>query len=80
MKISITAASALLKDAIIIEVNSIDEAIKKLQTDKELVKSIINVKTTWLEENSIPTDFILKTYSYEEGCDYSIEIYDGYRE
>lgn len=80
MKISIIATSGYASNAKVIEANSIDEAIKRLQTDKELVKSIVNITTTWLDEDLIPGDFVLKTYAYEEGCDYTIEIYDGYRE
>lgn len=80
MKISIIATSGYASNAKVIEANSIDEAIKRLQTDKELIKSIVNITTTWLDKDLIPEDFVLKTYAYKEGCDYTIEIYDGYRE
>lgn len=30
--------------------------------------------------NNVPTDFVVKTYSYEEDCDLEIEVYDYYRE
>ena len=80
MKISIIATSGYASNAKVIEANSIDEAIKRLQTDKELIKSIVNIATTRLDKNLIPEDFVLKTYAYEEDCNYTIEIYDDYRE
>ena len=80
MKISITSASSIWNKYQIIEVDSIDEAIKRLQTDKGLVKSIINKKDTWLKKDLFPERFVVKTYSEIEGCDCEIEIYDYYRE
>ena len=78
MKINIVASSNMSKPKII-EVASIDEAITRLQTDKELVKSIIDEDYSTVC-NNIPTDFIVKTYSIEDDCSFEIEIYDYYRE
>ena len=80
MKISITSVSSIWNKYQIIEVDSIDEAIKRLQTDKGLVKSIINEKDTFLKKDLFPERFVVKTYSEVEGCDCEIEIYDYYRE
>lgn len=80
MKISITSTSSIWGNYQIIEADSIDEAIKRLQTDKELVKSAIEEKRTWLKEDLVPEKFVVKTYSEVEGCDCEIEIYDYYRE
>lgn len=79
MKISIIATSSFLSNYQIIEADSIDEAIKRLQTDKELVKSVIDEKNTWLKKDLFPERFVVRTYSVE-GCDCEIEIYDYYRE
>ena len=79
MKINITSSSSLRSNNKKIEVSSIDEAIKRLQTDKELVKSVIDEDYSSLY-NNVPTDFVVKTYSYEEDCDFEIEVYDYYRE
>lgn len=78
MKINIVASSSLTNKGEIIEVASIDEAIKKLQIDKELVKSVIDEDYSSVYD-STPTDFIVKTYS-ENDCPFEIEIYDYYRE
>ena len=80
MKINITSSSSLRSNNKKIEVASIDEAIKRLQTDKELVKSVINEKDTWLKKDLFPERFVVRTYSEVEGCDCEIEIYDYYRE
>ena len=80
MKISIIATSSFWYEPKIIETDSIDEAIKRLQTDKELVKSVINEKDTWLKKDLFPERFVVRTYSEVEGCDCEIEIYDYYRE
>lgn len=80
MKISITSTSSIWRNYQIIEADSIDEAIKRLQTDKELVKSAIKEENTWLKEDLFPQKFVVKTYSEVEGCDCEIEIYDYYRE
>lgn len=79
MKINITSSSSLRSNNKKIEVSSIDEAIKRLQTDKKLVKSVIDEDYSSLH-NNVPTDFVVKTYSYEEDCDLEIEVYDYYRE
>lgn len=79
MKISIVASSNILGKPKIIEAESIDEAIKRLQTDEELVKSVIDGDWSRVCQNT-PTDFIVRTYSDEEDCSYEIEIYDYYRE
>ena len=80
MKISITSTSSIWNEYQIIEADSIDAAIKRLQTDKELVKSVINKDITFLKEKLIPEKFIVLMYSEVEGCDCEIEIYDYYRE
>ena len=81
MEINITSSSSSLCRNRIIEVNSIDEAIEKLRTDKELVKSVINGEHSVLIDTLIPNSFIVKTYSsIIEKCNYEIEIYDYYRE
>lgn len=79
MKINITASSSFANKNKIIEVESIEEAIKRLEIDKELVKSVIDEDYSSVYD-SIPTDFIVKTYSDEEDCPFEIEIYDYYRE
>lgn len=79
MKINITSSSNLRSNNKKIEVSSIDEAIKRLQTDKKLVKSVIDEDYSSLH-NNVPTDFVVKTYSYEEDCDLEIEVYDYYRD
>lgn len=80
MKINVTSASAFLGQSKIIEVNSIEDAIKRLQTDKELVKSIIDENCTWLDEDLTISRLVLNIQFLEEDCDYEIEIYDYYRE
>lgn len=47
MKVKITSVSAYSDKREIIEVNSIDEATKRVQTDKKLVQSIINNEHSW---------------------------------
>lgn len=79
MKINITASSCFTGKNKIIEAASIEEAIKILQIDKELVKSVIDERWSHLDD-SIPYRFIIKTYRFENGCSYEIEIYDYYRE
>lgn len=80
MKINIVASSTFQNINKIIEVNYIDEAIQKLRTDKELVKSVIDEDITEIKEDLIPDKFVLKTFSCQESCEYEIEIYDYYRE
>ena len=79
MKINITSSSSPFIDNKKIEVASIDEAIKRLQTDKKLVESVIDEDYSSIYDG-VPTDFVVKTYSYEEDCDLEIEVYDYYRE
>lgn len=78
MKINITAVSSYGKNKII-EVDSIDEAINKLRTDKELVKSVVDERYTWLSDSFIPETFIIEKCTKEE-YDYEIQIYDFYTE
>ena len=76
MKINITRTSNLILNNLIIEVNSIDEAIKMLQTDINLLKRT-------LEEDSpieIPNEFVIKTNIKRKSFEAEIEIYDTYRE
>ena len=76
MKINITRTSNLSLNNLIIEVNSIDEAIKMLQTDMNLLKRT-------LEEDSpieIPNEFVIKTNIKGKSFEAKIEIYDTYRE
>lgn len=83
MKIKVCAASSYnLNKHVIIEVNSIDEAINKIKTNKNLVSDIIE-NTSWLydENNSIaiPSTFIIDTNKTKE-YDVLIQIYDRYVE
>ena len=84
MKVQINAASDWDFDKnVIIEVNSIDEAIKRIQEDKDLILSVVD-ETSWLydKENDnylIPTCFIVNTNKTEE-YDIEIELYDDYLE
>ena len=43
------------------------------------MKSVIDEDYSSIH-NNVPTDFVVKTYSYEEDCDFEIEVYDYYRE
>ena len=84
MRVQICAVSSWYDEKqVIIEVSSIDEAIKRIQEDKNLVLSIIG-KNSWLydkEHNDYltPTCFIVNTNKTEE-YDVEIELYDGYLE
>lgn len=76
MKINIKRTSNWSLNNLIIEVNSIDEAIKMLQTDMNLLKRT-------LKENSpieIPNEFVIKTNIKEKSFEAKIEIYDTYRD
>lgn len=81
MKVQIEASSNWdFDNKVIIEINSIDEAIKRIQTDKNLVLSVIG-KNSWLynkEQNIclIPSQFIINTNKTEE-YDVIIELYDN---
>lgn len=83
MKVKVCAASSWNLDKhVIIEVNSIDEAINKIKTNKNLVSNIIG-NTSWLydENNSItiPNTFIIDTHEIKE-YDILIQLYDRYVE
>ena len=83
MKIKICAASSWNLDKYtIITVNSIDEAINKIKTNKDLVSNIIG-NNSWLynENNNIetPNTFIIDTNKTKER-DILIQIYDRYVE
>ena len=84
MKVQINATSNWdFNKNVIIEVNSIDEAIKRIQEDKNLILSVVD-KTSWLydkeHDNYLnPTCFIVNTNKTEE-YDVEIELYDDYLE
>ena len=83
MKVKICAASSWqLNKFIIIEVDSIDEAINKIKINKDLVSNIIG-NTSWLynENNNIetPNTFIIDTHKTKEH-DVLIQLYDKYVE
>lgn len=83
MKVKICAASSWkLNKHIILNVNSIEEAINKIKTDKNLVSDIIE-NTSWLyDENNnieIPNVFIIYTAEIKE-YDILIQLYDRYVE
>lgn len=77
MKILVNATSNFGFNKII-EANSLDEAIERLRTDKELVELIIDKSYSWMDD-LIPDHFIV-SISQEDGIDYEIELYDYYRE
>ena len=84
MKVQIKAASTCDSDKqVIIEVDTIDEAINRIQTDINLLLSIIN-KYSWLYEIDYDTcivsnTFIINTYKTKD-YDISITLYDDYIE
>lgn len=83
MKVKVCAVSSWsLNKHVIIEVNSIDEAINKIKTNKDLVSNIIE-NTSWLynENNNIetPNTFIIDTHKTNEH-DILIQLYDSYVE
>ena len=82
MKINIIASSCYTKSKII-EVNSIDEAIKRIQEDRDLVSYIIG-NDSWLYNKYskiilVPNKFIININKTEE-YDVKIELYDYYIE
>lgn len=79
MKINIVASSNFCGKNRIIEVAYIDEAIKRLQTDRELVESVIDKDYSRVYD-SAPTELIVRTDSFETDCSFEIEIYDYFRE
>lgn len=58
MKILVNATSNFGFNKII-EVNSLDEAIERLRTDKELVESVIDKSYSWIATDLIPDSFIV---------------------
>ena len=84
MKIQISATSNWDFDkTTIIEVNSIDEAIKRIQEDRYLVSYVID-DSSWLYDKHsktvlVPNKFIINTNKTEE-YDVEIELYDYYIE
>ena len=84
MRVQISATSNWDFDkTTIIEVNSIDEAIKRIQEDKNLVSYIID-DSSWLYDKYsktilIPNKFIININKTEE-YDIEIELYDYYIE
>ena len=80
MKVKITSVSAYSDKKEIIEVNSIDEAIKRVQTDKTLVQSVIDNDISW-QTKETPNAFIIFTdFVFEEDFDVELIIYDYYWE
>lgn len=87
MKVNVTSSSDCLTSKII-EVSSIDEAIKKIQNDVDLINSVTDKRYSELYEDKrhdskcnpkIPTQFVISTRK-RENYDVEIEIYDTYRE
>ena len=79
MRVQIKAASSLTKKEII-EVNSIDEAIKRVQTDKTLVQSLIDNTYSWIDDDEEDIySFIILT-SPSQDYDVKLIIYDFYYE
>ena len=87
MKVNVTSSSDCLISKII-EVSSIDEAIKKIQNDVDLINyvtdrhysELYNNKEDYSKSNpEIPTHFVIST-TKRENYDVEIEIYDTYRE
>ena len=87
MKVSVTSSSNCTEYEII-EVSSIDEAIKKIQNDVDLINSVTDKTYSELYEYKgcgsksnpeIPTQFVISTRK-RENYDVEIEIYDTYRE
>lgn len=78
MRVQIKAASSLTKQEII-EVNSIDEAIKRVQTDKTLVQSLIDNTYSWIDDEEDIYSFIILT-SPSQDYDVKLIIYDFYYE
>ena len=78
MRVQIKAASSLTKKEII-EVNSIDEAIKRVQKDKTLVQSFIDNTYSWIDNEEDIYSFIILTDSTQD-YDVKLIIYDFYYE
>ena len=80
MRVQITAASSFSDKNEIIEANSIDEAIKRVQTDKKLIQSLINSKHSWIDNEEDIYSFIIYTTGYKQDFDIRLVIYDYYVE
>ena len=80
MKVKITSVSTYSDKREIIEVNSIDEAIKRVQTDKTLVQSVINTEYSWFNNTVGIDSFIIHTDIDEQNYDIELIIYDYYLE
>ena len=80
MKVKITSVSAYSDNREIIEVNSIDEAIKRVQTDKKLVQSVIDSDISWQIKDAPVNSFIIFTDFSKEDFDTELIIYDYYWE
>lgn len=80
MKVLIDATSNLgIDEDTIIEVGSIDEAIHKLQTDRDLIESVVDARYTDLEKGETPSLFVIDMDKDDE-YDACIEIFDTYLE
>ena len=84
MRVQISATSNWdFNKTTIIEVNSIDEAIKRIQEDRNLVSYVID-NSSWLYDKYsktvlVPNNFIINTNKTKE-YDVEIELYDNYIE
>lgn len=84
MRVQISATSNWdFNKTTIIEVNFIDEAIKRIQEDRNLVSYVID-NSSWLYDKHsktvlVPNNFIINTNKTEE-YDVEIELYDNYIE
>ena len=82
MRVQISATSNWdFNKTTIIEVNSIDEAIKRIQENRNLVSYVID-NSSWLYDKHsktvlVPNNFIINTNKTEE-YDVEIELYDNY--
>ena len=84
MRVQISATSNWDFDkTTIIEVNSIDEAIKRIQEDRNLVSYVIDDNSWLYDKHSktllVPNQFIININKTEE-YDVEIELYDSYIE
>lgn len=82
MKVKIDATSSYYNKFKIIEVSSINEAINIIQSNKELVESVIDKHRSDLYDSSNlnkPKEFVVDTNKHDN-YDINIEIYDAYRE
>ena len=70
MKVNITSTSSFCEKNILVEVDSIEDAIKYIKKNKSLLET--------LTEQEDPEQFVLTIGN--EDCDYELEIYDYWRE